>query len=127
MQTHRRRPAGSSATVLSVLDDHEIAALRVDAESEGPVVCLWPDEAEVPAGVGDGLEQVATRRAVAVLRHGPLTTHLVDCRGVAHVTGTVDVDAVVRSVVRDLADTPAGLHEVRLDVEGTVLDTASRC
>ncbi|WP_344330090.1 hypothetical protein [Aeromicrobium halocynthiae] len=41
-------------------------------------------------------------------------------------TGTVDVAAAVRSVVRDLADTPAGLHEVRLDVEGTVLDTASR-
>lgn len=115
MQTHRRRPASTSATVLSVLDEHEIAALTADPDPDGPVVCLWPDGADVPDRVRASLHEVADRRPVVVLRHGDLRDVLVDCRGDSHDLPRLDVAASVRNVLsREGLDRP-GLVEHRLD------------
>ncbi len=111
MQTQERR----IGTVVSVLDELEVAALADDRGADGPVVCLWPDEVDVPDRVAAALHEAATHRPVIVLRHGPVRQLLVDCRGETHELARLDVAAGVEDVLRRDEATPSGLHEERLD------------
>lgn len=112
MRTDERRRTG---VVLSVLDEHEIRELCDDPGAGGPVVCLWPDGAEVPHRVAAALADAAGRRAVVVLRHGPLRDVLVDCRGETHEVARIDLAACVEDVLRRSDLAPSGLHEERLE------------
>lgn len=110
MRTDERR---RDAAVLSVLDEHEIRALRHDQGAGGPVVCLWPDDADVPHEVAAALRETAAHRRVIVLRHGSLRQVIVDCRGETHEVASIDVAACVEDVLRR-DDVAPGLHEQRL-------------